>query len=719
MVHDWHQFHADGNPEVPVVDSQRRLKWCLGIFILLLAIVFVRAVQLEVTQGAAFRREATKPLVRRRSVPGVRGRILARDGSVLAHDKQVLAVAVHYRRFEEPVNPTWLRRRARSRLSRQSSKDPRQVAAEEARVKIERIELARRLADLCGIAPREWQRRTARIQSRVRRISSSVNRRASIRQTRRESPEQGADSFVDRLRQTLSQNADSLDEKTSRPLITVAEELDFHVVAEDIPLAVAAEIESNPQQYPGVKIVQRTRRFYPANSLAAHVLGYLGPLDEDELNAVEGTGRRQYHPEDLVGRAGVERRYENLLRGKRGEQVETTNRAGTILSTYRQREPGIGRDLVLTIDPRLQRSAAKLLDEALARRSLDATSINEDSARLSGGAIIIMDVRSGELLVADSAPRFTPNVFLGGTTQERAALLTGQDHPLFNRAIQMAIPPGSVFKTITAVSLLEAGAIDATDSFYCQGYLQHPDRQRCAIYRRHGIGHGETTLIDALTKSCNVYFFHHVDRIGPNVLVDWASRFGLGRTTGIDLPGEADGNLPSPADLQGDGLLQSLSIGQGALTTTPLQIARMTAALANGGQLVTPHVVARVGLRDWRENTPPPDDEDPIRFPGAIRVAALRDETIRFLQLGLERAVSDSDGTAHNTLFLRDIAIAAKTGTAQAGGTRADHAWLAAYVPADRPQFVLVVALEHAGKASAAGAVVKRLVLRMRELDML
>ncbi len=682
MFHDWHQFHLNGLATPAVVDSRRRLRICRAGLLLLLAGVFARAVQLELTQGSAFRAEAVKPLRREKSLPGVRGRILARDGTVLADDRQILTVAVRYRYLEEPPDPRWLRRTASARLSRAQRKDAQRVVAEEAKVRTERAELIRRLGQLCGLSPEELRRRSRRIQTRVERIARSVASRRGVE-------------------------------------TTIAEQLDHHVVAEDVPLAVVPEIEGHPQRYPGVKILTRRRRAYPRGSLAAHVLGHLGPVENKELQ----DERAGYRADDFIGRMGLERQYESLLRPRRGVAVELTDHSGRILSSHRRREPGVGRDLVLTLDPQLQRAAETLLDSALKRRA-----IAFPDAQPAGGAILVVDVHNGEILAAASAPRFDPNLFVAGESRQLAALLDDPGHPLFDRVGMMAIPPGSVFKTLSAAAMLQSSTVDPQQPFFCQGYLHQPDRQRCAIYRREGAGHGDVTLVDALAQSCNVYFFHHAGRLGPGPLVDWAGRFGFGRPTGVDLPGEAAGVLPSPAtihQLEGHdwrpGDTQSLAIGQGSLTATPLQVARLMAAVANGGRLVTPHVVSRLGLPASGGNPSPAEEAaEQIRIPPPRPIPGLASETLAAIRAGLLRVVSDPHGTAHGTVHLETIAVAGKTGTAQTGGGQADHAWFAGYVPAENPKLALVVVLQHAGDAAtAAGPVAKRLVLHVQQLGLL
>jgi len=730
MTHiDWQDFHAAEDRPTPAVDPRRRLRICLAGFAVLVLVVFGRAVQLEVTQGAAFRSEACKPLQRAQSLPGVRGRILAHDGTVLAFDKEVLAVAVHYRYLQEPPDARWLRAAARSRLPKPQRKDAERVAAEEERLRIERAELARRLARLCGLSAEDWHARTRLVQTRVERIAKHVN--AAKRRQEPLPPETvpGSFSLPQFIEGALRASLD--DSATER--VTVAEELDYHVMAEDVPLGAAAEIEGNPQQYPGVKILTRTRRAYPAGSLAAHVLGHLAPVEKEELKdraplgsaavsaAVSGGqdaraphGDAPYSAEDYVGRMGVERQYESLLRARRGVSVELTDHTGRAIASFRAQEPGAGRDLVLTLDSRLQRAAEELLDSAVKRREMRA-----EQAAPAGGAIVVMDVRTGALRALAAAPRFDPNWFVAGKTEELASLQNDPCAPLFDRACRMAIAPGSVFKTVTAVALLESGAVDAHEPLLCQGYLHEPDQQRCEIYVRHGKGHGDVTLSDALCVSCNVYFFHHAGHMGASPLVDWAEKFGFGRTTGVDLPGEAAGTLP------GEGLKRGtvplFSIGQGPLTATPLQVACLMAAVANGGQLVTPHVVSGLGLPEKRgresfsqETTPDPFFRPPRPIPG------LTPQTLEIIRAGLNRVVADPAGTAYGTVRLETVMIAGKTGTAETGGDRAPHAWFAGYVPAEKPKLALVVVLEHAGSgATAAGPVAKRLVLRMQQLGML
>ncbi len=271
----------------------------------------------------------------------------------------------------------------------------------------------------------------------------------------------------------------------------------------------------------------------------------------------------------------------------------------------------------------------------------------------------------------------------------------------------MSLPPGSAFKPITAMAALKAG-VDPQKAIVCRGYLHDTDMYRCLIYRRHGAGHDSVAMSQALAQSCNVYFFDVCERIGWPTIVRWADEFGFGRTTGIDLAGEDPGRLPGvrPAGESGpmtaaDGQLGGLAIGQGAVLASPMQIAVMMSAIANGGELVVPHV-----------------REDALQPPRIMHgISPRSDPALAVIREALARVISDPRGTGHEHLFLPEVEIAGKTGTAQSGSPRGDHAWFAGYAPATDPQFAFVVVLEHAGTGGQnAGPLARELVRHMYAL---
>jgi penicillin-binding protein 2 len=382
------------------------------------------------------------------------------------------------------------------------------------------------------------------------------------------------------------------------------------------------------------------------------------------------------------------------------------------------REPRFGADLSLSLHLPLQQAAEQLLDEQLAEEHMDE--VNGKPLPIPpGGAIVALDVRTGAILAAASAPRFDLKLFAGSGADEWEKITADPRKPLFHRATEMALPPGSVFKVVSAVAFLESGRLDPEHPFHCQGYLDTPERYRCFTFRNFGVGHGDVTLVDALARSCNVYFFDAARRIGPAPLHDWATRFGFGQKTGIDLPGENAGNLPGIADRsetsrsskarpRASGETLQLAIGQAQLTSTPLQIARFMATIANGGHLVTPRLADAAGLATVNSALSVDGDLSSSETP---RMADLSTRSLEWVRMGLRQVVAHPQGTGYKTVRLQGITIAGKTGTAEPGQGRPDHAWFAGYVPADRPRVAFVVVLEHAGSGGhAAGPVAREFV---------
>jgi penicillin-binding protein 2 len=663
-----------------------RLRWLLAIFVVCSLSVFARLIALEICDGIDYRAQASEPTVRERLMPTIRGRILARDGTILAYDQPLASLAIDYRWIEQPSQPRWLRQTARARLLSTDRRDPTRLAAAQQEVLAERKQLITRLAALCQLNDDELQSRCRRIQSRVEAISARVSAR-QLQQSH--SLDQALDmdesaSWLHLVGCSITDALFSWDELPASPT-TVAEEQSDHVVFEELSLEAVTEIESHPDRYPGVRVRHQSRRIYPESDLAAHAVGYLA---------------RSASEDGHTGRAGVERQYDELLRGQPGVSAEQIDSRGNSITSAIRREPVPGNNLLLTLDPALQLTAQSLLDQAVAHR---LPSGNDNLDRASGGAILALDVHTGEILAAASAPRYDPNGFTSGDRGLVEHWLNDPAGPLLDRTIQMALPPGSVFKIVSAAALSAAG-VDPRAPVDCQGYLHQPDSLRCAIFRRYGIGHGPVTLADALARSCNVYFFHHAEQLGGAPLVDWARRFELGRPAGIDLPGESGGTIRFSETSKSDGRL--LAIGQGPITTTPLQIVRLMAAIANGGILITPHIARLSESNALKSSYSPPK-----------RIAGLTWDILTPIRKGLSQAVTDPQGTAHATVQSAQVSIAGKTGTAETGDNQPEHAWFAGYAPADEPWVAFVVVLEHAGNAdTSAGPVARQMVERMNDL---
>jgi penicillin-binding protein 2 len=671
-------------------EGEVRLRWLLAAIAALAAIVMARVMALELWYGDRYREIAARPIERIVPVAAPRGRILAKDGTVLACDREVAALAIHYRYLQQPPDPAWLRAQARRRLPRRERRIAAKIKAECRRVEIERAALHQRLAQGCGMPDEALTDRLAKIQARVERIAAGVvTRRQEKHHGNEGAGEPGNSWWRERIAWFLELNSqDDLAEP-----VRVAEEYEYHPVFAGLSLQAVAEIEGYPERYPGVKIVTWRQRIYPEGPLAAHTLGYV-PDASTEFVSTGG--------EVPAGQQGVERQYDSFLRGKPGAVREAIDRSGRLLESTVERGPLPGGDLTITIDPPLERAAEELLDRALLRR----LARDGEQTLPGGGAIVALDVATGAVLCSASAPRFEPESLARGDRPVIERLFADRDKPLFDRASQMALPPGSVFKPLTAVALLEEGIVDPLRPFFCRGYWQTPEKQRCASFRQSRTGHGPLTLADALARSCNVYFFHYANELGGERLAAWAKQFGFAERSGIDLPDEASGNINGASDddgsrdISGDEVA-ALAIGQGTLTATPLQVVRMMAALANGGRLLTPHIATNLARREG---------------PPSAEAMALNANTLSAVCRGLARVVADPRGTAYGTVRLDSIAIAGKTGTAETGSGRS-HAWFAGYAPVDRPKVALVVVVENAGDGSeAAGPVARRLIEKMQSL---
>lgn len=661
-----------------IVDPRRRQRLLVGMFSLLWMAIAARAWQLEAKWGDAYRAEALKPLRREVTLPAVRGRLLARDGSVLAADEQLQALAVHYRYLQASPDEAWVRNQARLRLPKPQRRDRVRVEAARIEFLAERESLNKRLAALCQLPPENWQARAARIERRIETMAAHVNQRnwqrfearlataAELPQTDRAPWWNVAANLPDAIRALGSPEAAEWE-----PII-LKEQLDYHIVVENIPKPVAEEIRSQPARYPGVRIIEVPRRTYPQNMLAANLIGHLA---------------------DGAGAIGLERQFEAELVGHEGQAIERTDRRGQLLSTDVVKPARHGADITLTIDPECQQTAEALLDRTLERNH-----------RAQGGAAVLLDVSSGEVLALATAPRFNPNSFALADTEAIQTALTDPGKPLFDRAARMALPPGALIKPFVAVAMLESKRVPAQAPFHCEGYHRDPEGVRCAIYRQQGVGHGELTLTGALACNCNTYFLHYAGTLGADPLVQAANLFGFGRPTGIALPGESAGSLPRPtandrplAQRYRAGEAQLLAIGQGVVTVTPLQMACAMAALANNGQLVEPRLIAD------RASTSP------------LQIN-VRSQSLATVREALAKAVGDNDSDEVVTDLVAPISMTAIAGTGEVPGRAGDHAWCAGYLPADRPRFAFVIAIEHGGEgARVAAPIAKRFLDRLYE----
>ena len=444
------------------------------------------------------------------------------------------------------------------------------------------------------------------------------------------------------------------------------------VVVEDVSRQQAILVEENAYRYPGLLVLERYRRHYPYGQAGAHLIGYVGKVDEARLREVRSYG---YSPDDPVGYSGVEERHDDALRARPGGRQIQVNSRGQQVRLLSVREPVAGKDVALTVDHLMQRAAHQALD---GRR----------------GAVVLLDPSTGEVLALVSSPAFDPNDFSDRDDRTRAAAyLKNRDAPLINRAVTGQFPPGSVFKIPVSLGGLQEKKFRPTDSFNCPGYFDLGNRRFTFAH-----AFGMQDFIQAMGHSANEYFFHIGLAMGPEMIARYALLLGLGERTGIDLPYETKGLIPRKASyaqwFAGD--TANMSIGQGDVLTTPVQVARMMAVVENEGRFVDPYVTASVGGISAER-------------PRSMRVVPLRPEVWRAVKHGLKAVVTSRTGTAH-MLDLPGLEVYGKTGTAQAAAGKSDHAWFAGVVKGPQRKLVFVVFLEHGGSSANAGLTAKSLL---------
>jgi penicillin-binding protein 2 len=482
-------------------------------------------------------------------------------------------------------------------------------------------------------------------------------------------------------------------------------------LAGDLSYDRLASVESHLYALPGVMTDVRPRRDYVGADLAAHVLGYLGEVQRSQLETRDYVG---YRSGDVVGQAGIEALEQSHLRGRDGGRNVVVDVRGRVVDVLDEEEPVTGGSVTLTLDLDLQRIAEEAFQPDVV------------GGPPKMGALVAMDVNTGDVLALVSKPSYDPNAFAGGVSAVTwKELTTGEWKPLQNRAISGQYPPGSTYKAIVAAAALQEHVITPGGLVYCPGHFTL-GRRTYGCWKKEG--HGSMSLRDALMQSCDVYFYQAGLKLGVDRLAFFARGFNLGRRTGIGLPSEQPGLIPTAAwkerrfsEPWGAGETVSASIGQGFDLLTPLQLAVAYAAIANGGRVVRPRLLLRTQDPDGRiEEGPAPETVSTVPV-SAENLAILRD--------ALTGVVEEPRGTGARAR-VPGMRVAGKTGTAQVVHLQhtkdlepddvpikyRDHAWFVAFAPADAPQIVVAVLNEHGGHGgSAAAPIAQRVLARWAE----
>lgn len=464
-------------------------------------------------------------------------------------------------------------------------------------------------------------------------------------------------------------------------------------LAVDISLEQMVAIEEYSPSLPGVIIEVAPVRYYRYGSYLSHLLGKVGMISDKQYKKLKDRG---YILDDIVGKSGVEEVYDQYLRGQHGGMQVQVNNRSFFDEIINIREAVPGNNLHLTIDKRVQDA----LEEAYEKHT---------------GAAVVMNPNTGEVYGMISKPDFDPNIYVTEKSRKALSLYLGEDAPKaeefseLNKAIAGEFPSGSVFKIIVALAALKEKAISAAKSFYCNGAYRLGKRTIFKCWKK--TGHGDVDVFHSLKQSCNVFYYNLGKMIGYVPIYEMAKSFGLGEKTGIEIKGERKGINPNEAWKRqrlgeswygGDSI--NLSIGQGYLLVTPIQICTMISAVANGGTLYIPYTVSKV--------TSPEGEEIESFSPQPKRIIELNKDELAIVKEGLWQVVNDRRGTAKKAR-LKDVEVAGKTGTIQVKvkGKKTTHAWFACYAPAKNPEIAIALLVEYGRSGGGAAAPLAHKVL--------
>lgn len=446
--------------------------------------------------------------------------------------------------------------------------------------------------------------------------------------------------------------------RTGRNL-RIREEAVAHPVVRDIGLDAVARFRLHRERYEHIDLHIATQRHYPHGDIAPHVVGYMQMVNANEVKRFgkeyEGSVDKCYRANESIGRSGAERAYNRFLRGGRGERIELVSTQGRRLSkTILEKPPIAGHDVYLTLDLRVQRAAERALGQ-------------------HRGAVVVLRPSTGEILALATSPRYDLRTF---KSQYPALAQDSENAPLLDRSVSGLLPPGSAFKVVTAATGLACGTIGLWTTFSCPGFARVGD-VRLGCWARYG--HGVMNLHEALTHSCNVFFFETGRRLTQEQQLHGARQFGFGDKVSADIPGEAARPLPK---LRCRAEQMNVACGQGALMVTPLQVAAMISVIANDGVFVQPHLTRRIVSQEGTPVPVPPRQANrrAVAVPIARRIKkALVDVVLH--------------GTAKDVGLSR-FRVAAKTGTAQTSDEDRNHAWLAGFCPHEEPRLAFAVLVE-------------------------
>lgn len=467
-------------------------------------------------------------------------------------------------------------------------------------------------------------------------------------------------------------------------------------ICNNLSRASCMELSEKNAQFAGIDIVTEPIISYTSGSLASHILGTVGKITQEELNGKEDT----YSMNDLIGKTGIQYVFEDLLKGENGIRQIDMDIDGTVTGEYIAQEAVAGSDVVLTIDSNVQAITEKALKDNIIKISTGGFSSKSDA---DAGAVVVMNVKTGEILAMASYPDYEPQLFVNGISNEKYEEYN-KTSALYNRAISGTYAPGSIFKMVTAIAGLESGAINTKTTINDTGVYPYAHKPVCWYYTEYGRGHGYLNVSQAIKHSCNYFFYEVGNRIGIDTLEKYAKYFGLGKKTQVELPSESTGTIASRKKADEEkrtwylGETLSASIGQSYNNFTPIQMAKYISMLANGGKNIDVTLVKTVIDSNGNQLSKKEIDEyvnKKLNFNSNEDTEDLNisQENLKAILEGMKGVTSESGGTAYSTFSKFNIEVAGKTGTAQVGNKT--NGWFAGFAPYNDPEIAVVVVVEN------------------------
>lgn len=480
-------------------------------------------------------------------------------------------------------------------------------------------------------------------------------------------------------------------------------------ISSNISEKSVAQFEEMNNNYPGIAINYIPVRKYYYGNLASHILGYVGKINSEEYKNNVG-----YELDDYIGKTGIEYVCEKYLKGTDGLKQTDMSIEGTTTGEYITEQAVAGADVILTIDAKVQQAAEEALKTNIEKINNGGFS---ETREVNTGAAVVINVKTGEIIALVSYPDFEPELFVEGITTEKWNEYTQEGKSaLINRTMQSAYAPGSIFKMIPAIAGLETNKITKDEFINCTGIYSGGYNPRCWYYTEHGVGHGNLTVSQAIQKSCNCYFYEVGTRIGIETLEQYATYFGLGKKTGIELPGEISGTLAGKTlyESLGEtwyyGNTLSAVIGQAENNFTPLQMARYIAMLTNGGKQIDITIIKDIMSNGNKINK----DEIEKYINNKLGIEnndigdlQINEENLKIVLEGMQ-SVTEEGGTAYSIFKNFDIQIGGKTGSAEAGNKT--NAWFVGFAPYDNPEIVVVVFVENGAHGYYSAEVTKEIM---------